>query len=74
VVMDLAADGPAALAGLEVGDVVTAIGGADVSASSLSDVRRSLKIVPIGRPLEIVYLRGTESIITHVVPRDLIPQ
>jgi PDZ domain/Aspartyl protease len=72
-VMDLAADGPAAQAGLKVGDVITAIDGEVVSARSLSDVRRSLKTAPLGRPLAIAYSRAGTSAVAQVVPRDLIP-
>jgi hypothetical protein len=72
-VMDLAADGPAAQAGLKVGDVITAIDGAAVSTRSLSDVRRSLKTAPIDRPLAIAYSRAGASAVAQVIPRDLIP-
>ena len=74
VVMDLAAAGPAAEAGLKVGDVVTAIDGTSVSIRSLSDVRRSLKMAPTGRPLAFAYLRAGAPMMTQVIPRDLIPQ
>jgi S1-C subfamily serine protease len=73
-VMDLAADGPAAQAGLNVGDVITAIDGAAVSTRSLSDVRRSLKTAPLGRPLAIAYSRAGTPAVAQVVPRDLIPR
>jgi hypothetical protein len=73
-VMDLATDGPAAQAGLKVGDVITAIDGAAVSTRPLSDVRRSLKMAPIGRPFAIAYSRAGTSAIAQVVPRDLIPR
>jgi S1-C subfamily serine protease len=73
-VMDLAADGPAAQAGLKVGDVITAIDGAGVSTRSLSDVRRSLKTAPPGRPLAIAYSRAGTPVVAQVVPRDLIPR
>jgi hypothetical protein len=71
-VMDLAAHGPAEDA--KVGDVVIAIDGSAVLARSLSDVRRSLKIAPVGRALTVTYSRGGASSITQVVPRDLIAQ
>jgi PDZ domain/Aspartyl protease len=73
-VMDLAADGPAAQAGLRVGDVITAIDGAMVSTRSLSDVRRSLKTAPIDRTLAIAYSRAGASAVAQVIPRDLIPR
>jgi hypothetical protein len=72
-VVDLAAGGPAEQAGLKVGDVMIAIDGATVSTRSLSDVRRSLKVAPIGRPLAITYSRAGTSAIAQVLPRDLIP-
>ena len=73
-VMDLAAHGPAEEAGLKVGDVVIAIDGIAVLTRSLSDVRRSLKIAPVGRALTVTYSRGGASFTTQVVPRDLIAQ
>jgi len=73
-VMDLAAGGPAEKAGLKVGDVVIAIDGAAVSTRSLSDVRRSLKLAPVGRPLAIAYSRAGTPAIAQVVPSDLIPR
>jgi C-terminal processing protease CtpA/Prc len=73
-VMDLAAHGPAEEAGLKVGDVVIAIDGTAVLTRSLSDVRRSLKIAPVGRALKVIYSRGGASFITQVIPRDLIAQ
>jgi C-terminal processing protease CtpA/Prc len=73
-VVDLAAGGPAEQAGLKVGDVMIAIDGATVSTRSLSDVRRSLKVAPIGRPLAITYSRAGTSAIAQVLPRDLIPR
>jgi predicted metalloprotease with PDZ domain len=72
--MDLATHGPAEEAGLKVGDVVIAIDGDAVLTRSLSDVRRSLKIAPVGRALKVIYSRGGTSSTTQVVPRDLIAQ
>jgi hypothetical protein len=73
-VMDLAAHGPAEEAGLKVGDVVVAIDGTAVLTRSLSDVRNSLKIAPVGRALTVTYSHGGASFTTQVVPRDLIAQ
>lgn len=71
-VMDLAAQGPAEMAGLKVGDVITAIDGTAVLTRTLSDIRRSFKIAPVGRAIAVTYSRGGEPNTTQVVPRDLI--
>lgn len=55
-------------------DVVVAINGTAVLTRSLSDVRRSLKVAPIGRVLTVTYSHGGASSIPQVVPRDLIAQ
>jgi len=73
-VMDLAAHGPAEKAGLKVGDVIIAIDGTAVLTRSLSDVRRSLKIAPVGHAITVTYSRGGASNITQVVPCNLITE
>jgi hypothetical protein len=73
-VMDLAAHGPAEEAGLKVGDMIIAIDGTAVLTRSLSDVRRSLKIAPVGHAITVTYSRGGASNITQVVPRNLITE
>jgi len=72
-VMDVATGGPAAAAGIKVGDIVTSLGGVAVAGQNLSDVRRSLKLAPVGVPLAIVYRRDGSMVDTNLVPRDLIP-
>jgi len=72
-IMDVAANGPAAEAGLKVGDVVTAIGGAPVATLSLSDARRMLKLLPVGKPVAIAYTRGDKPETATITPRDLVP-
>ena len=72
-VMDVAAGGPAAAAGIKVGDIVTSLGGVAVAGQQLSEVRRSLKLAPVGVPLEVVYRRDGSMTETKLVPRDLIP-
>jgi S1-C subfamily serine protease len=72
-VMDVALDGPAARAGLKSGDLVTEIGDVAVVRQTLSDVRRLLKLVPVGKPLAVRYVRDGKVAETTVEPRDLIP-
>ena len=73
-VMDLAAHGPAEKCGLKVGDVIIAIDGTAVLTRSLSDVRRSLKIAPVGRAITVTYSHEGASNTTQVVPRNLIAE
>lgn len=72
-VMDVAPGSPAAEAGLRIGDNVTQIDGHSVSAQALSDVRRELKLAPVGMPLQIVYSREHRVATARVTPRNLIP-
>jgi hypothetical protein len=73
-VMDLVVGGPAEIAGLKVGDMVVAIDSVSVSTRSLSEVRRSLKIAPVGQPIAITYTRAGTATTSTLSPRDLIPQ
>ena len=73
-VMDLAAHGPAEMAGLKVGDEIIAIDGTAVQTRSLSDIRRSLKIAPVGRAITVIYSREGASITTQIIPRNLITE
>jgi S1-C subfamily serine protease len=59
--MDIAAGEPAEEGCLQVGDMVTAIDGAPVSAKTLSDVRHSLKLVPVGTPLTVTAQRDGKT-------------
>lgn len=72
-VMDIAPGGPAASAGVKVGDTITALGDRPVSGRSLSDVRSELKLVAIDRPYRISYSRAGRVTTVQVIPRDLIP-
>jgi hypothetical protein len=73
-IMDLAPGGPGEEAGLKVGDLVTAIDGTSVLDSSLSEVRRSLKLLRVGVPITIIARRNGEIQNATVIPRDLIPR
>ena len=72
-VMDVAAGGPAAAAGLLPGDVLTGIDGKAVAASTLSDVRRQLKLLPVGKPATFTYLRAGMPGEARLTPALLIP-
>jgi S1-C subfamily serine protease len=72
-IMDIAPGGPADEAGLKVGDVITAIGAIPYDRRSLSETRRALRLVPLSRPLEVSYRRGSSSGVARLFPRDLIP-
>ena len=72
-IMDIVSGGPADQAGLKVGDLVTALDGASVLGETLSDVRRSLKLVPVGKPLLVTTQRDAKIRSATVIPRNLIP-
>jgi len=60
--------GPAGLAGMQVGDLVVAINGADVQ--SVDDLHGFLSEWPIGQPVEIDVIRGRNRQILIVVPKE----
>ena len=72
-VMDLAPGGPAEAGGLKVGDLITDIEGVSVHADTLSDIRRFLKLVPIGTPVGMTVRRDGASRWLILLPRDLVP-
>jgi hypothetical protein len=72
-VMDVASNGPADQGGLAVGDILTAIDGKILATRSLSEVRRWLKLLPVGRPVVINYLRNGTGSSTTIRPRNIIP-
>ena len=71
--MDIATLGPAEVAGLKVGDVITAIAGVSTTTSDLSDTRRSLKLLPLDRAVAVSYSRGGETATAMLHARDLVP-
>ena len=60
--------GPAATAGLKVGDVVTAVDGKPASAVSLAEFRRLLQAAP-GTKVRVTLASGQSVVVTL---RDLI--
>lgn len=71
-IMDIANGGPADLAGLKTGDIITNIGGQPVEKQSLSESRSALKTATVGQPLMIDYLRAGQHAAVKLVPRKLI--
>ena len=66
MVSDIAAGGPAAQAGLEIGDVLVAFDGADIVG--VDDLHRMLTVERVGRAVPIKLLRRTELRTITVVP------
>lgn len=71
-VTDIAANGPAAQAGLAVGDVITAIDDAPAKAEGLSDARIMLRARPAGTSLKIAVTRGADKKTVTLVLKDQI--
>jgi serine protease Do len=65
LVKDVTADGPAARAGIRIGDVITAIGGHDVEDPD--DLRYRIAILPIDQPLAVVLWRSGQTISVNAV-------
>ena len=72
-IMAVVPGGPADHAGLKVGDLIFAIGGVPFERSSLSDVRRALRLARPSTPIEVRYRRNSMESTTRLWPRDLIP-
>jgi len=67
-IVSLAADGPAAAAGLRRGDIVVAMGGAAVA--TVDEMFHVLAEWPVGKPLTVSFLRGKDLKEIPVTPRE----
>ncbi|HMA54810.1 MAG TPA: trypsin-like peptidase domain-containing protein [Acidobacteriota bacterium] len=67
-VVSLAADGPAAQAGLRRGDIVVALGG--TSVASVDEIFHVLAEWPVGKPLAVGFLRGKDLKEIAVTPAE----
>ena len=71
-VTDVSPGGPAAEAGIAVGDVITAIDGKPVTTEGLSDTRIRFRAQPAGTKLTIAVTRGTNRKTVTLVLREQI--
>jgi S1-C subfamily serine protease len=67
-VISVEPQGPAGCAGMQVGDLIVAINGADVQ--SVDDLHRFLAEWPIGRPVEIDIVRGQSRRDLMIAPTE----
>jgi len=67
-IISLAADGPAAAAGLRRGDIVVTMGGGPVSSSD--EIFHVLAEWPVGKSLTVGFLRGKDLKELEVAPRE----
>jgi S1-C subfamily serine protease len=68
VILSIEPEGPAAKAGLFVGDVLVAIGGEPVSDTD--DVQAHLGADRVGKPVEAAIVRGGAALNVTVVPGE----
>ena len=73
VVEAMLAGGPAATAGLQVGDVIVAIDGAPAGQTSLSEWRQSLREESPGTHIHLEVHRADRTKSVDLVLRNLIP-
>lgn len=71
-VMDVAGNSAGAAAGLEVGDVITAIDGRPAVAEQLADVRRMLRMNPVGTRVEVAVRRRESQRTVSLTLKDQI--
>jgi hypothetical protein len=72
-VVDVVAGGPAAAAGLTVGDRITAIAGAPAGQLALPTVRERFRTEPAGTKITLAVTRDGTSRSLELVLRDLVP-
>jgi hypothetical protein len=72
VVTDVSAGGPAAQAGIAVGDLIVTLDGAPTRPGGLSDARILLRAQPAGTKVQVRLKRGADTRTTTLVLRDQI--
>jgi regulator of sigma E protease len=70
-IMDVSADSPAQLAGLQAGDVVTQVNGIEIDSS---EELRALIYANLGDEITVTYQRDGVTATTTLVPRDPAPE
>jgi S1-C subfamily serine protease len=70
-VLSVHSHGPAGQAGMREGDLIVAINGQDVE--SVDDLHRFLSEWPIGQPMKLTVIRGSERMEMSVVPAEAGP-
>lgn len=73
-IVDLAKDGPASAAGLAAGDVLVSLAGRSLERITLSDVRRTMKLLPISSAVTVGFVRSGHPMTATIIPRDLVPE
>jgi hypothetical protein len=71
-VKEVVPGGPAAMSGLQAGDLVLAVGDDRFGLVSLSDIRRALKVLPVGKVVVVESVRGGVRRSVEMTPRALI--
>jgi serine protease Do len=71
-VMDVTANGPAAQAGIEVGDVITKVNGKAATSIPVGELRRMLSDEPPGTLVRLAVKRGNAAREIAVTLRDQI--
>ncbi len=69
-VVGLNENGPSARAGLKKGDIIVSIGG--IKTETVDDLHRTLSERAVGEPIDLVILRGPESMILNITPVEAV--
>jgi S1-C subfamily serine protease len=69
IVLDIGRDTPAAKGKMKIGDIIQRVGGTDIKTTS--DVQSRLESATVGESIEVVVLRGDQSVTLQVAPANL---
>ncbi|TKB23857.1 trypsin-like serine protease [Desulfopila sp. IMCC35006] len=70
-VVGLNENGPSARAGMKKGDIIVSIGG--IKTETVDDLHRTLSDRAVGEPINLVILRGPESMVLNITPVEAVP-
>jgi S1-C subfamily serine protease len=65
-------NGPSARAGIKKGDIIVSIAG--IKTETVDDMHRALSGKAVGEPIDLLILRGSESMVLNIIPVETVLQ